>query len=851
MRRRRTIVERAGDDPGICSILGTGVGVHFAGPFVPWSPAVLGSAVLAWYRGDTVPTLDGSNNVVSLADRGPHGYTATQATPANRPGYARNGGLGYLDCSSSTLLPIPTIPITAQPIEIFAVVHPTSVDVPGTFPGIFATGAGGLNLYQYDDSSLLVSNAGHSLTTPITVADHIVSAQFNGAASSVTVDNVTTVGDAGTHGIAASPAIAFAFVGRYYELIVINRLLTAPERLQMVSYLETRYRFAPTVASMAPVTGITQGGTPITLTGQHFASASRVEIGGRPCTSVVVVSPTSITCVAPALTASVTPYDVRVISPSGVGTLAAGYTSWDPGNLTSAVFGWFRGDTGVTLDGSGNVSALADKSPNHYDATQATAINRPGYNANGGLGYLDYDGTEKNLVALGSPGHAQPIEIFAAVRPTNLAFPGSGGGGIISDSGGGAQTQFGVATGGSTIVYAGGLLFGPSVTTADHVVNLRLNGGTSVLAVDGADGAPGDAGAQTLGAGLSIGQILPGNVNWTGRIYELIFINRLLTAPERVLMNDYLEARYLLVPVVSSMTPGIGVPSGGVPLTLTGQRFTDATRVEIGGVPCGSFTVVNATSITCTSPNLPASATPYDVVVFSPAGNGTLAGGYTAWDPFSLGSAIFGWYRGDSGISLDGSNNVQTWTDKGSNHYNAAQATAISRPGYNANGGLGYLVNTATTDLVVAGSPARAHPVEVFVVARATSATPATIGVLFDSGLGVKSAIAQVPTVGTVEAATAAGAIITIDQLTAVDHIVSAQFNGVSSNVAIDGNAGVSGDLTDAGSMAATMTLGGYAGGSFIGFDGRIYEILVVNRLLTTPERVLTKAYCKARYSIA
>lgn len=58
-----------------------------------------------------------------------------------------------------------------------------------------------------------------------------------------------------------------------------------------------------TLTTVAPATGPVTGGTALTLTGTGFnfpvTGATTVTVAGRACTSVVVVSATSITCVAP------------------------------------------------------------------------------------------------------------------------------------------------------------------------------------------------------------------------------------------------------------------------------------------------------------------------------------------------------------------------------------------------------------------------------------------------------------------------------------------------------------------------------------------------------------------------
>jgi hypothetical protein len=57
--------------------------------------------------------------------------------------------------------------------------------------------------------------------------------------------------------------------------------------------------------SMSPTSGVTTGGTAITITGTGFTGATAVTLGGTACTSVVVVSDISITAVIPAHAAGI------------------------------------------------------------------------------------------------------------------------------------------------------------------------------------------------------------------------------------------------------------------------------------------------------------------------------------------------------------------------------------------------------------------------------------------------------------------------------------------------------------------------------------------------------------------
>lgn len=211
-----------------------------------------------------------------------------------------------------------------------------------------------------------------------------------------------------------------------------------------------------------------------------------------------------------------------------------------PADLGAAIFGWFRGDSGVTLDGSNKVSAMTDLGPSGYTATQSVAINRPGYAVNGGLGYLDYTGIEV-LQALGSPGQAQPLEVFVVCRPGQLTPPTNGI--LVSGS---TATLFQRAAGTAAMFAGAGLLADIALTTADHIVNAQYNGAGSVIAVDGDAGTAGNPGAVGLSAAFLIGNTALLNLGFIGRIYEVIIIIGLLSAQNRAAMNYYLKSRYTI-----------------------------------------------------------------------------------------------------------------------------------------------------------------------------------------------------------------------------------------------------------------------------------------------------------------
>ncbi len=71
-------------------------------------------------------------------------------------------------------------------------------------------------------------------------------------------------------------------------------------------------------------------------------------------------------------------------------------------------------------------------------------------------------------------------------------------------------------------------------------------------------------------------------------------------------------------PTVTAIAPTSGSPAGGTSVTITGTALTGATGVTIGGAAATSVVVVNATTITCTTPA--GAAGTASVVVTTPVG---------------------------------------------------------------------------------------------------------------------------------------------------------------------------------------------------------------------------------------
>lgn len=114
---------------------------------------------------------------------------------------------------------------------------------------------------------------------------------------------------------------------------------------------------APVVASIAPASGSTAGGTAVTITGSNFQAGARVTIG--VAATVTSLTSTAITAVTAARTAGTV--GVTVTNPDGQsGTLASAFTYAAPPTFTSLTptSGSTAGGTVVTISGSGFVTGM-------------------------------------------------------------------------------------------------------------------------------------------------------------------------------------------------------------------------------------------------------------------------------------------------------------------------------------------------------------------------------------------------------------------------------------------------------------------------------------------------------------
>ncbi|MEI8082793.1 MAG: IPT/TIG domain-containing protein, partial [Actinomycetes bacterium] len=326
------------------------------------------------------------------------------------------------------------------------------------------------------------------------------------------------------------------------------------------------------VDSISPTSGLTTGGTAVTIRGSGLTGTTSVSFGGVAAPTMSVVDDTTITATTPAHTAGAV--DVVVATTAGNITLVSGFEYririfWvTPNN------GPVGGGTPVSLYGA----ALTGTTGVTFGGVAATGVSV----------------VNDTTVTAIAPAHAAGTVNVAVT--TNL-----GTGTLLNGFTYGARAD--------SITPSTGSRFGGTAIT---ITGTRLTGTTSVTF----GGAPASA----------VSVISDTTVTATTPAHAFGLVDVGVSGPNgtSTVTNGYEYAA--TVPTVDWVDPNAGSAGGGIPVTINGSAFTGATNVTFGGAAATSVDVVGDGTITAVTPAHVAGAV--DVSVTTPDGTGTLAGGY-------------------------------------------------------------------------------------------------------------------------------------------------------------------------------------------------------------------------------
>ncbi len=359
------------------------------------------------------------------------------------------------------------------------------------------------------------------------------------------------------------------------------------------------FTFEPPVEllTVSPAQGPTLGGTAITLTGLGFDNSTIVLVGNHAALAVTQDSLTpasKLTAIAPAASQA-GPVDVRLFNANGVASLHNAFSYYEPLALAaiSPPGGPLAGGTLITLKGAGFAGPTLGLTVGVVAVSGLTAVD------------------DFTLTALVPPS-TTPGAVDVTLSDSNGQITLTGGF-IYYDP---SQTQLGLlgvaprtgnTTGGTAVTLVGNGFSQPGTLT----VTFGASAATSVVAVsDNLLTAVTPAGSGSVGVTVTLGSsnaTLPGAFT------------------------------YDPVPAVTSISPSTGPSTGGTAITVTGTGFASGDLLFVGALAATNVVIVDATTITATTPA--GSAGPNDVRVVSGVDStlvGILPSGFTYSDPFKL-----------------------------------------------------------------------------------------------------------------------------------------------------------------------------------------------------------------------
>lgn len=348
--------------------------------------------------------------------------------------------------------------------------------------------------------------------------------------------------------------------------------------------LTVNFQPGPDVTEVVPNQGSLQGWETVTVNGNYFEENSVVLFGGVAATDTVVLSPTQIVCKTPPCIAGAT--DVTVLAPDPIEarwnygrpwgvftTLPSGFTysaakTRGPAQSTERLLGTYSGF--FEEQANVNVDPESERQSVDFD------FNIPGA---GRLRWEAWAFIPITSPVFGGPGDELNFEAFndsTAVRDFTRGDDQVSGTHVTCTS--------------LTYFYA------PVICNSTQIVDVTGSGA-------------GDF--RVLGP---------------ARISALF--SDFMSAP----FQDWSLALYFAdQPVVQSVSPDMGPPAGGTPVTIAGSHFGSGARVYFGDEEATNVAVLDSNTITCDAPMGDPGAVDVSVELFTNL-RGTLEDGFVYGD---------------------------------------------------------------------------------------------------------------------------------------------------------------------------------------------------------------------------
>jgi hypothetical protein len=327
----------------------------------------------------------------------------------------------------------------------------------------------------------------------------------------------------------------------------------------------------PVIAGVSPLSGPDTGGSSVTITGTSFANGASVSFGSTGSPSVNVLSPTSLTAVAPAHSDG--PVAIAVSNPDGQ---SVGSTN----QLLNPGFEIGGANWKVTGSGYGSIQ------------------NQPG-NAHLGVNYA---------VLTSSPGNHPYLN--AADAKGNIAYFSVTPGQVIT------FRDWAYRVSGDGYAHLVLAVYDSNKTNPTYVVTSPNNVTTSLWTLQ--------QNTYTVPAGKAYARVYA-EMN-QNTIPAVVRFDDIYLSIGNLGAFTYVPPNP--PPTVTSISPNIGSTAGGTGIAIGGSGFLANATLTLGGVAASNVSVISSTAITATTPGNPPGGV--DVKVTNTDGqNATLTNGFT------------------------------------------------------------------------------------------------------------------------------------------------------------------------------------------------------------------------------
>jgi hypothetical protein len=523
--------------------------------------SLTGTPTTAGVYSFTITTTD-SRTAPALTTQTPYTLTITGAPTVNSvsPASASASGGTTITITGANLLGATGITIAGVPVTEFTIVDSTTI-LAVTPPGVVGTAsviittAGGTtasnSLFANSQPSLVTDPAAATPAEGPLGAPYAQTLAIEGGIApyvaavkggSTLPPGLTLVGNV----ISGTPTTA----GHYtYTLTITDSSMPTPSTINVTYTLDVAGE--PTVTSVSPAIGAIVGGNSVTITGTHLLGTTSVTIGGAAASDVYINSETEITATVPAGSAGVASVVVTTGGGANADNTLYTYAPVPRVSAISPAIGPAAGGTAVAITGTG--------------FSGATNVTIGGISATGVVVVSDTSITA--TVPAGTGGSASvEVTTIGGTSRTNTLYTY-----LLAPAVTSISPAIGPLAGGTTITITGTNLLGAnSVTVGGSPVSAFtvINASTIIATTPAA--AAGTASVEvTTDGGTNAG-------------------NTLYTYADRS--------------TVTAVNPNVGPTAGGTTVTITGQLFSGASAVSIGGRPVTSFVVDSDSTITATVP---------------------------------------------------------------------------------------------------------------------------------------------------------------------------------------------------------------------------------------------------------